>query len=67
MSLTCFFSVELPGIEPDAEIALSCIDIAWGGGKLRETTRRDLGLYREVLMASTSPFWGVGPGCPCDE
>jgi hypothetical protein len=45
--------VELPGIEPDAEIALNCGNASMGAAKARETTRPDLRVRREALTAST--------------
>jgi hypothetical protein len=34
--------VELPGIEPGAEIALTCRNVESNDAKVRETTRNDL-------------------------
>ena len=42
LALTCFFSVELPGIEPSAEIALTCGNVESDDAKARETTWNDL-------------------------
>jgi hypothetical protein len=36
--------VELPGIEPGAEIALTCENVEIDDAKVRETTRNDLGI-----------------------
>jgi hypothetical protein len=45
--------VELPGIEPAAEIGVTCGDAEFGDAKVRETTRNDLRIHRKVLTAST--------------
>jgi hypothetical protein len=37
-------SVELPGIEPVAEIALTCGNVETDDAKVRETTRNDVGI-----------------------
>jgi hypothetical protein len=40
--LTWVFLVELPGIEPPAEVTMTCGNIGSGDAKVRETTRNDL-------------------------
>jgi hypothetical protein len=42
--LTSIFLVELPGIESDKEIALTCGNAGFPQPKRRENTRRDLRL-----------------------
>ena len=43
-TMTSEYSVELPGIEPVAEIALSCGNVETNDAKVRETTRNDVGI-----------------------
>ena len=38
VALTCIFVVELPGIEPDTEIALNCGNATFDDAKQRQTT-----------------------------
>ena len=45
--------MELPGIEPGAEIVLNCGDPRFQHANRRESTRNDLRIRRKVLMAST--------------
>jgi hypothetical protein len=45
--------MELPGIEPATEIALSCGNTEFDDAKQLETTRNDLRIHRKVLMPST--------------
>jgi hypothetical protein len=42
VALTSMFLVELPGIEPGTEMALTCKNTENRYAKARETTRRDL-------------------------
>ena len=42
MALTCVFPVELPGIEPDAEITLNCGNTEVDDARRRESTRNVL-------------------------
>jgi hypothetical protein len=49
VALTSIFLVELPGIEPVAEIALTCRDAESDDAKVRETTRNDLQIRRRCL------------------
>jgi hypothetical protein len=44
VALTCIFLVELPGIEPAIEIALSCTNTEVDDVRRRESTRDDLRL-----------------------
>jgi hypothetical protein len=48
-----FLSVELRGLEPPPENPLTCENAEFDDAKARETTPRDLRLYRDVLTAST--------------
>jgi hypothetical protein len=50
--MTCWHSAELPGIEPDPEIALNWQNAGSQHAKRRETTCRDLRVHRDALMAS---------------
>jgi hypothetical protein len=43
-ALASYFSVELPGIEPVAKIALNCENASFEHTKRPETTRNDLGI-----------------------
>jgi hypothetical protein len=45
--MTCGFSVELPGIEPATEIALTGGNAEFEYEKRRETTRNDLQIRRK--------------------
>lgn len=45
--------VGLRGLEPLDEIVRSCVDADFTHAKGREPTSADLGIYREVLTAST--------------
>ena len=47
MALTCFYPVELPGIEPVTKIALSCGNAELEYAKRRESTRNDLRIRDE--------------------
>ena len=42
VALTCIFPVELPGIEPVAEIGVTCEDAESDDAKQRESTRKHL-------------------------